>query len=290
MNKKFLEILKVIGVICICVGAVISLTLRKDLGDDSKVSSSSDNGHLIEQEENDDEVSTEEAKTEEAVSDRSEKEDLESSDIKVENTTSSNIKIEEKPLPSKAEDILLVNNTHSLPEDFEVELVWLPSGREQVAIEIYDDLQAMLSDGTDEGLQFVVSSGYRSISYQQEIWEDTIRMWTNMGLTKEEAIKETSKTLANPGESEHATGLAVDIVALDYQNLDEKQHDTKESKWLRENCQNYGFILRYPKGKEHVTGITYESWHFRYVGKEVATYIMENEITLEEYIALVKER
>ena len=188
-------------------------------------------------------------------------------------------------------DILLVNKNHKLDKDYEVELKWLASGREQVAIEIYNDLVAMLSDGTKEGLNFVVSSGYRNPSYQQEIWDDTIKMWQQEGLSKEEAVIETSKTLAYPGESEHATGLAVDIVSLDYQDLDDNQHYTKESTWLRENCYKYGFILRYPQGKEEVTGISYESWHFRYVGKVVAKCIMETGITLEEYLDFAeKER
>ena len=101
-------------------------------------------------------------------------------------------------------------------------------------------------------------------------------------------IEEASKTLAYPGASEHATGLAVDIVSLDYQNLDDGQHYTAESTWLRENCHKYGFILRYPKGKEDITGISYESWHYRYVGKVVAKCIMENGITLEEYLEFVE--
>ena len=80
------------------------------------------------------------------------------------------------------------------------------------------------------------------------------------------------------------TGLAFDIVALDYQMLDQKQETTEENQWLREHCAEYGFILRYPKDKEDITGIDYESWHFRYVGVEIAEYIMENGISLEEFL------
>ena len=87
-----------------------------------------------------------------------------------------------------------------------------------------------------------------------------------------------------PGYSEHETGLAVDIVSFGYQVLDGKQENTNENKWLRENCSKYGFILRYPKEKEEITGISYEPWHFRFVGKEAAEEITRQGITLEEYL------
>lgn len=204
-------------------------------------------------------------------------------ELESQSTTAQSIRMTLKEV--NANDILLVNKTCPLDKNYSVELKWLANGREQVAREIYDALEAMLSDGSDEGLRFVVASGYRSEDYQQKIWDDTIKMWKRQGMSEEEAVLEASKTLAYPGESEHATGLAVDIVSADYQLLDEQQHYTKESTWLRENCAKYGFILRYPMGKEDVTGITYESWHFRYVGKAVAKCIMENGITLEEYLA-----
>ena len=92
------------------------------------------------------------------------------------------------------------------------------------------------------------------------------------------------KSVALPGPGEHATGLALDIVSGDYQNLDEKQANTKENKWLQEHCAEYGFILRYPSGKEDVTGRNYEAWHFRYVGTEAAQEIVKQGITLEEYV------
>ena len=85
-----------------------------------------------------------------------------------------------------------------------------------------------------------------------------------------------------PDCSEHATGLALDIVALDYQLLDDGQERTAENKWLKENAWRYGFILRYPAGREDVTGIDYESWHFRYVGKEAAEYMYGQGLLLEE--------
>ncbi len=226
---------------------------------------------------------------EKPIEKKEEQNDLEpkqESDIIVENETTTAASIRAVMKEIGTEDILLVNKDHPLKEDYEVELRWLNSGREQVAACMYDELVQMLSEGSEEGREFVVSSGYRSPSYQQRLWDQTIRDWIRSGMSEEEAIRETSKTLAYPGESEHATGLAVDIVALDYQDLDNQQQYTSESIWLRENCHKYGFILRYPKGKEKITGIQYESWHFRYVGREIATCIMENGITLEEFIEL----
>lgn len=206
----------------------------------------------------------------------------------MESTTVSSIRATMKE--SNVNKIVLVNKQHPLEKGYSIDLKWLASGREQVASEIYESLVHMLSDGTDQGLSFVVASGYRSEEYQQKIWDDTIRMWTRQGMSEKEAAEEAAKSLAYPGESEHATGLAVDIVSEEYQLLDEKQHDTQESTWLRENCAQYGFILRYPPNKEDVTGIHYESWHFRYVGPEVAKCIMENGITLEEYLEIAQKQ
>ena len=104
------------------------------------------------------------------------------------------------------------------------------------------------------------------------------------GYSYEDAYDEVTMETMPPGYSEHSTGLAFDIVSLDYQMLDSKQADTKECKWLTEHCAEYGFILRYPEDKEDITQIHYEPWHFRYVGEKAAKYIMENDLTLEEYL------
>ena len=90
--------------------------------------------------------------------------------------------------------------------------------------------------------------------------------------------------MARPGTSEHQLGLALDIVDLDYQQLDTRQEETPEQKWLMENSWKYGFILRYPTDKSNITGIIYEPWHYRYVGKEAAKVIHEKGICLEEYL------
>ncbi len=178
--------------------------------------------------------------------------------------------------------LLLVNKENPLPEDYEVELQVLPSGLVSVAEVLYDDLEDMLADGKKEGLNFVVCSGYRSAERQQELLDEDIRACMNSGMTYEEAYEEVTRMTMPPRCSEHATGLALDIVSLDYQLLDEGQERTAENAWLKENAWRYGFVLRYPRGQESVTGIDYESWHFRYVGKEAAKYMHEEGLLLEE--------
>ena len=181
--------------------------------------------------------------------------------------------------------LLLVNKANPLPDDYEVDLHWLSNGTCAVSSLIYEPLSEMLTDGSSEGLQFVVASGYRDVETQQQLLDEDIAAdMQNEGMSWQEAYdKETMETMP-PGYSEHSTGLAVDIVALDYQILDGGQEQTPENQWLQENCSRYGFILRYPEGKEAVTDIHYESWHFRYVGVEAAQEIMSRGSTLEEYL------
>jgi D-alanyl-D-alanine carboxypeptidase len=107
-----------------------------------------------------------------------------------------------------------------------------------------------------------------------------------MGYSYEKACAITEETLAVPGASEHQAGLSVDIVTLRHQVLNDAFADTKAGKWLAEHAHEYGFILRYPKDKEEITGINYEPWHFRYVGKEAAEQIYELGCCLEEYVML----
>lgn len=145
-------------------------------------------------------------------------------------------------------------------------------------------LQNMLSDGREEGLDFWVCSAYRTIEKQTELYEDKVRRLEAEGMSHAQALREAGTEVAYPGTSEHGLGLAVDIVARDYQMLDEKQEQTEEQQWLIENCWKYGFILRYPTDKTKETGIIYEPWHYRYVGREAAKEIMEQGICLEEYL------
>lgn len=201
---------------------------------------------------------------------------------------------EESVEPEEGEEMpverpLLVNKESPLPEDYEVELITLPDGRSKAAEVAYEPLCEMLDAGKKEGLNFFICSSYRDKERQEELFDEDVEVLLRQGYSYWEAYEEVAKETMPPGYSEHSTGLAFDIVALDYQMLDRGQEKTAENKWLRTHCAEYGFILRYPKGKEDITDISYESWHFRYVGKEVAEYIMEKGITLEEYLEKVEE-
>ena len=183
--------------------------------------------------------------------------------------------------------LVLVNKENELSREYKVDLHWLQNGSCAVAEEMYDALREMLTDGSQQGREFVVASGYRSREFQQQLLEEDIQAsMENDGLSWEEAYEKETRETMPPGYSEHETGLAADIVALDYQILDAGQEMTEENCWLQENCSDYGFILRYPKGAEEITGIDYEPWHFRYVGKKAALEITRKGITLEEYVKL----
>lgn len=192
----------------------------------------------------------------------------------------------QEPLPFDPEDplLILVNKEYGLPEDYNVELRTLNSWPVSVAEVLYEDLQDMLTDGKAEGLHFVVCSAYRSPKRQQELLDEDIRACMASGMSYADAYDEVTRQTMPPGHSEHSTGLALDIVARDYQLLDEGQERTAECQWLQKNAWKYGFILRYPEEKEEITGIDYESWHFRYVGKEAAKYMYDNGLTLEELL------
>ncbi|MDO4261554.1 MAG: M15 family metallopeptidase [Eubacteriales bacterium] len=183
-----------------------------------------------------------------------------------------------------ASGLLLVNKTHPLEEDYEPELVRLRDYGVEVDASIYEALTKMLAAGEQKGLSFWVASAYRSPQRQRELLDEDIGELVAQGYSYSEAYEEVVRETMPVGCSEHATGLAVDIVSKGYQILDAKQADTAEIRWLQENCSQYGFILRYPDGKEEITSVSYESWHFRYVGEQAAKAIAEHGITLEEYL------
>ena len=179
--------------------------------------------------------------------------------------------------------LVLVNPWNKLPEDFRVELKKLSNGL-RVDARIYDDLSAMLSDCRKAGLSPLVCSAYRSQETQTRLYRNKISRLRAAGYTAEKAVQEAGRWVAVPGTSEHQTGLAVDLVAASYQFLDQKQEQTAEQKWLMEHCWEYGFILRYPTDKSEITGIGYEPWHYRYVGKTAAAAIHDSGLCLEEYL------
>lgn len=183
-------------------------------------------------------------------------------------------------------NMILVNEDNPIPENFEVELVKITGGQ-KVDKRIAEPLDEMFRAMRKEGLSPMVCSGYRTIEKQFDLFEDDIKLQIRRGVTYNQAFFKAKEETALPGASEHHTGLAVDIVGKGHQSLDSTQRNTKEAKWLLEHCAEYGFILRYPENKTEITGISYESWHFRYVGKEAAEYIMSQKLSLEEFIEML---
>lgn len=180
--------------------------------------------------------------------------------------------------------LILVNKENALQEDYDITLKTLPDGVNKASEVAYQPLVDMLNAGRKEGLAFEICSSYRSVDRQKELFYEDLETLIRKGYSYEKAYKEVASETMPPGHSEHSTGLAFDIVSLNYQMLDKQQTNTPESQWLQKHCAEFGFILRYPIGKEDITHINFESWHYRYVGKEIAAYIMENELTLEEYL------
>ncbi|WP_346962499.1 M15 family metallopeptidase [Clostridium sp.] len=192
----------------------------------------------------------------------------------------------EKVLEDK--EILMVNRDNPLDKNFVPKNLVTPNTKfigngdpnvnklEAVAARALENL---FQAAKDEGIDLLGVSGYRDYNYQKKLYDNAI-----MSSGKEYANKYTAK----PGDSEHQTGLAMDILSEDYQVLDDGFNNTDASRWIEKNCSKYGFIIRYPKGKENITGYNYEPWHLRYVGKKAAEEIMKNKITLEEYIEMKK--
>ena len=143
----------------------------------------------------------------------------------------------------------------------------------------------MLDDCRACGLSPLICSSYRTWEKQESLFLDQVDKFRSLGYSQAEAEREAAKYNAMPGKSEHQLGLAVDIVDRSNQNLDESQENTEVQKWLMKNSWKYGFILRYPEGKSDITGIIYEPWHYRYVGKRAAKDIYKRQICLEEYLS-----
>lgn len=184
---------------------------------------------------------------------------------------------------------ILVNELHFLPQDFEPQLAKTYDGQ-SVDERIKEDLEQMIDDAKADGMNLLICSSYRDYKKQDSLMDKSIAKYVKSGMTYTEAFFKTKERIALTGASEHHTGLAVDIVGKSHQSLDSAQADTEEAKWLYEHAADYGFILRYPEDKEEQTMILFESWHYRYVGKEAAAFMKENNLCLEEFVELVQKQ
>ena len=180
--------------------------------------------------------------------------------------------------------ILLVNPWNFLPEDYDPEIVDVEGWWWKSNAICYPALQEMLQACRDAGLTPYIASAYRTHADQIYLHNNKIQRLINEGYSEAEARELAGTVVAVPGTSEHELGLAFDLVDDSYRNLDEAQENTAVQKWLMENSWKYGFILRYPNDKSEITGIIYEPWHYRYVGKHEAQKIYESGLCLEEYL------
>lgn len=182
-------------------------------------------------------------------------------------------------------NLVLVNPKVELPESY------LSSSQIVTAFEMEMDSRIekpytqMYKAAVKDGISLWISSCYRSKELQKELYEREIEENVKSGMSQEEATAAADVAVARPGYSEHNTGLAIDFngVTMDFEN-------TKAFQWLQENAADYGFVLRFPKGKEFITHIMYEPWHYRYVGVEHAQKMKELDMCLEEYLYYLQEK
>ena len=181
--------------------------------------------------------------------------------------------------------LVLINKQHPVPEDYDFEFgsIKTMKGTMKCDERIIDSLLSMIQDAEEDGVTLAICSPYRDQDYQEFLFNRKIEAYMKVGMSYMDAYAVSSQAVTVPGASEHQIGLAFDIVSDKYTELNAGFAETDAGKWLAQNSSEYGFILRYPLGKEDITGIEFEPWHFRYVGKDAATIISEEGITLEEF-------
>lgn len=183
---------------------------------------------------------------------------------------------DKEPVISEISLLRLINSTHPLPSNFVPQTAKMDG--QYVGRVIYPHLKEMLDDARSEGVYMFIRSGYRSYASQESVLNSFINKYRNRGYSYEEARRLALQTASLPGCSEHQSGLAVDI------NATGGTSSYTAYAWLAKNAYKYGFILRYPSGKESITGIEYEPWHYRYVGIGEAEKIKDSGLCLEEYL------
>ena len=185
-------------------------------------------------------------------------------------------------------NLLLVNDWNPLPAGYDSDVSFSTvSGGKQVDSRIIDAVNRMLNDAAAYDLAVV--SAYRPKEEQDILYWRKVKQYTDKGYSDLEAQKVGGTIVKRPGFSEHNCGLAMDVGGSGDYTLEQTFANTPAYAWLIEHCADYGFILRFPEGKEDITGVIYEPWHYRYVGEEAARYIMDNDLCLEEYLAQVKK-
>lgn len=184
--------------------------------------------------------------------------------------------------------LLLVNDWNPLPAGYDSDVSFTTvTGGKQMDSRITDIVEQMLKDASAYDLAVV--SAYRPKEEQNTLYWRKVKQYTDKGYSDLDAQTVGGTIVKRPGFSEHNCGLAMDVGGSGDYTLEQTFANTAAYTWLMEHCADYGFILRFPEGKEDITGVIYEPWHYRYVGVEAAKYIMDNDLCLEEYLAQVKK-
>ena len=183
-------------------------------------------------------------------------------------------------------NLLLVNQDYILPDDFTVKTAAVTGGSQSLDYRVASHYNDMVAAAKADGISLIPVSGYRTVSRQRNNFERKIDYYKGLGYSKAEATRLASKIVLMPGTSEHNAGLAMDFGTNGNYTLDENFAKTEAYAWLSEHAADYGFIMRYPEDKQHITKITYEPWHWRYVGVTAAKEIKASGLTLEEYLGM----
>ena len=183
-------------------------------------------------------------------------------------------------------NLLLVNQKYILPEDYTVQTAEVKGGSQSLDHRVVPHYNKMVEAAEADGIDLIPVSGYRSLSRQKNNFNRKIDYYSSLGYSKAEATRLAAKIVLMPGTSEHNAGLAMDFGTNGNYTLDENFAKTDAFKWLSEHAADYGFILRYEEDTQDITMITYEPWHWRYVGVEAAQEIKAQGVTLEEYLGM----
>ena len=182
--------------------------------------------------------------------------------------------------------LLLVNQDYILPEGYTVQTAEVKGGGQSLDHRVVPHYNKMIAAAEADGIDLIPVSGYRSLSRQKSNFQRKIDYYASLGYSKAEATRLAAKIVLMPGTSEHNAGLAMDFGTNGNYTLDENFANTEAFKWLSENAADYGFILRYEEDTQDITKITYEPWHWRYVGVDAAKEIKAQGVTLEEYLGM----
>ncbi len=179
-------------------------------------------------------------------------------------------------------NLTVVNAGYRIPGDYTPNLTYVCGSGERLDRQVAVHYERMYNAAARDGVYLTPCSGYRSYELQERNYNRKIAYYESLGYSNADARVLAAKVIMPPGSSEHNLGYAMDIVCVE-----EWFENTAEFRWLKENASDYGFIMRYPKEKQHITNVIYEPWHWRYVGVEAAKAIESSGLVLEEYMGLV---